>query len=175
MSFELEIKIKIPCEDLERLRDILTKLSILSEKKNERDIYYQHPCRDFRVTDEALRLRFVNGEIESLTYKGPRIGTSQVKERLEIILHIKSGDVEQLLLSLGFKPAIEVRKRREYYKLRDNVTATIDIVEDLGCFVEVEGPSESTILDFIENIGVKGEIIGKTYAELVAERKGVSP
>ncbi len=35
------------------------------------DTYLRHPCRDFRATDEAFRVRVVN-ETCCLTYKGPR-------------------------------------------------------------------------------------------------------
>jgi adenylate cyclase class 2 len=100
----------------------------------EEDVYFQHPCRDFAATDEALRLRISGGRAE-LTYKGPRAGAG-AKTRLEVSVAV-SGDAALLLRSLGFAEVARVRKRREIYR-RGSVTVYLDLVEGLGEFVEVE-------------------------------------
>ncbi|MFT3772291.1 MAG: class IV adenylate cyclase [Minicystis sp.] len=39
-------------------------------ERTQRDVYFQHPVRDFRQTDEAFRIR-CSDETNVLTYKGP--------------------------------------------------------------------------------------------------------
>lgn len=105
------------------------------------DIYYRHPCRDFRASDEAFRLRSVD-DSTVVTYKGPR-EKSEVKTRQEIELHLVPEDFESwktLLGNLGFAPLSPVRKQREVYtnpQLSD-FCVTIDEVAELGLFAEIE-------------------------------------
>ncbi|ACB39025.1 class IV adenylate cyclase [Pyrobaculum neutrophilum] len=141
-----------------------------SGAQSEEDVYFQHPCRNFAETDEALRVRVVGGRVE-VTYKGPRLGLGG-KTRAEITAEADLGVLE-VLERLGFKPVARIRKRREYYTGR-GLTVSLDWVEGLGEFVEiekvVEGEGEvaaavAEIRRLAAELGV-GEEVGETYLEL---------
>ncbi|QDV27564.1 class IV adenylate cyclase [Aureliella helgolandensis] len=116
------------------------------------DTYFRHPCRDFRQTDEAFRLRLVNDQA-CATYKGPRL-PGKVKSRPEIELAIDSSEQSQwraMLERLGFQALPEVRKTRRIFSLPkqqatiespqidwQGVVVAVDDVEQLGHFAEVE-------------------------------------
>ena len=72
---------------------------------DQEDIYLSHPSRDFRVTNEALRIRRI-GDENRITYKGPRLsGPTKTREEIEISLDHGQVAFEQLLRlleNLGF-------------------------------------------------------------------------
>jgi adenylate cyclase class 2 len=116
------------------------------------DDYFNHPARDFKVTDEALRLRQVGSE-NFITYKGPRVDAT-TKTRKEIELPIGSGAEQfnrfgELLQALGFKRAGTVKKQRRSASLAWNgheIQIAWDDVEGLGQFVELEIAADENTL-----------------------------
>ncbi len=116
--------------------------AVFLKLENHRDIYLRHPSRDFRSTDEALRIREINGE-PFITYKGPRL-PGPIKIRPEIELPMVSGTPEDWLgiwTRLGFEIALSIRKLREVYRYEHvtrNLTITLDHVDSLGYFAEIE-------------------------------------
>lgn len=179
---EVEAKLRLPsCNRLEELRHRLQELGArLLEEKNEEDTYYQHPCRDFAETDEALRLRVTSTGGAEVTYKGPKQVLGRGKARSEHTVHLKPGELEEakaILLALGFQPAATVRKRRAYYQL-GSLLVTLDTVEGLGCFAEIEytgkaSPEEAVreIEEAIEKLGLQeAEPLHRSYLELLLEK-----
>ena len=139
----MEAECKFRVSDAAALRTQLTNLGAVFVKREEhRDTYLRHPSRDFRATDEALRIREIDGE-PFITYKGPRLA-GPIKIRPEIELPMVSGTAEDWLkiwLHLGFVVALTVPKTREVYWFEQNtrsVTITLDHVEPLGYFAEIE-------------------------------------
>ena len=116
--------------------------AVFLRREEHCDTYLRHPSRDFRTTDEALRIREINGE-PYITYKGPRLA-GPIKIRPEIELPMVSGTMDDWLKiwgHLGFVVALTVPKIREVYTLvhcSRGVTITLDHVESLGYFVEIE-------------------------------------
>lgn len=104
------------------------------------DTYFDAPHRDFAETDEAVRLRREScaGEERSLlAYKGPLVEAAS-KTREEHETTVADGDEARAIAeALGFTVAATVGKDREVYAL-DGYTVTLDAVDDLGEFVEVE-------------------------------------
>lgn len=106
------------------------------------DTYLRHPSRDFRSTDEALRIREIDGK-PFVTYKGKR-REGPIKIRPEIELPLVEGTVEDWLTiwsHLGFSIASQVKKTRDVYLLEFKsrpTHVTLDHVESLGYFVEIE-------------------------------------
>ena len=157
--------------DIDRVREDLLKIgAVLLEKKEEVDIYFQHPCRDFAKTDEALRVRRSGSDVE-VSYKGPRM-SSAVKTRLELTASAE-GDVEAMLEALGFRKVAVIKKRREYYAY-GSLTVSLDSVEGLGDFVEIEAlaSSEASVKDaeaeieaLAGRLGLR-EKVDETYLEL---------
>lgn len=145
---QVDVPAPIWSQNPQTATDILAKLSQQGgqwEKPIDQvDIYFAHPCKDFRKSDEALRLRRV-GEDNVITYKGPK-QDSTTKTREEIELPILPGadglaQFQTLLERLGFVRVSEVRKQRVPGLLQWNgseVHLALDRVEGLGDFLELE-------------------------------------
>ena len=107
----------------------------------QQDEYFNHPKRDFKKTDEALRIRREQHNDGTshccITYKGANdshIGQSrrELETRVE-----DEHKMRQILLALGFRSAAEVKKRRKEYK-KEDLTVCLDELDGLGNYIEVE-------------------------------------
>ncbi|PSP78438.1 class IV adenylate cyclase [Halobacteriales archaeon QS_1_68_20] len=162
-----EVEVKVPA-DHEAVRRRLRELDAERlETVRQADTYYDAPHRNFVATDEALRVREETrtgagtgtgaekgtgaenegGEtvgaaaeettVHRLTYKGPKVDEAS-KTRAEHETDVGDPDaMDSALQALGFDPVADVRKERERYAL-DGYTVTLDEVDGLGQFVEVE-------------------------------------
>jgi adenylate cyclase class 2 len=136
----LEIEIKTHSLDNGRVERLLLKrgATFLGEH-DQVDEYFNHPCRDFAETDEALRLR--KDSSGKITYKGPKIDQF-TKTREEIEMAVDDLDkMASILVRLGFRRVAKVNKKRKEYEL-EGVTVSLDAVEGLGDFVELEVQGE---------------------------------
>lgn len=163
----IEIEAKAYADNLQVIeKKILSMGAKLKWQGEQKDIYYNHPARDFASTDEALRVR-EEGEEVVLTYKGPKIDDI-TKTREEIKVNV--GDVpsiKEILIKLGFKEVGVVNKHRKKYILNE-FKICLDDVDDLGGFVEIESlsyPEKSN-----ENIEMQREDILKLLDELKIEK-----
>lgn len=151
------------------------------------DRYFNHPVRDFAVTDEALRIRSV-GDHNWMTWKGPKID-AKTKTRREIELPLGDGSAttEQLaevLQILAFHPVATVSKRRRKFSLqRDgwHFEIVVDEVEQVGNFAEVELVTDRENLTAAQQAVIQlGEELGMTrperrsYLALLLEQQGQS-
>ncbi len=169
---EVELKVKIP--SLDPVREQLARNHARSSGKvHEHDIYYNAPHRDFGQTDEAVRVRYTDNHAV-VTYKGPKIKKSGLKAREELNFAVESGKTfETMLDRLGFTRTLEVNKWREMYTV-GNATVSLDSVDGLGTFAEIEvmtgnesdNPAEQ-IRKIAEDIGMDGEPILESYLELL--------
>jgi adenylate cyclase, class 2 len=141
----LEVEMKFPVEGFQALETRLAEWRAAADPpRHDADQYFNAPDRDFARTDEALRLRRV-GLANYVTYKGPK-RDAQTKTRTEIEVPLASGDAAaeafaQILVHLGYRPVMVVRKKRRTFHLqRDGfpVEICLDEVEGLGHFAEVE-------------------------------------
>ncbi|WP_456367844.1 class IV adenylate cyclase [Thermococcus sp.] len=177
---EVEVKGYADEEVFKRVRENFQ----LIRREYHEDTYYQHPCRDFSKTDEALRIRIrrFNGHFEAfLTYKGPKID-SLSKTREEIEVPIEDPDAHaRILEALGFTEVLTVEKVREKYYVEKGITLTLDEVEGLGKFVEIEAMTEDRekvpelvekLRSMLHELGVK-KLERKSYLELLIEREGI--
>jgi len=166
---ELEMKGKIDKYTRGRIDQIL-KLSEFLEEKLEDDVYYNSPIRNFKETDEALRVRY-SGNKTILTYKGPKIDkVSKSREEFEAFIF---GEIEQILQKLGYIKFANVRKKRKLYSYKDFIIS-IDDVEDLGEYIEVELKSEKLqdikkIEDLFDLLFLESE--RRSYLELLLLKK----
>jgi len=183
MKYEVEQKFPVGGFDV-----VESKLSaagaVVSAPQEEIDTYYAHPSRDFGETDEALRIRRV-GSASWITYKGPKVDTT-TKTRREIELPLVGdpklvGEWPSLLEALGFSPVAEVRKirRKAAVPWQDRkIQATLDDVNDLGTFVELELIANQSDLQTAKDcIASLAEALGlrqserRSYLELLLGRK----
>ncbi|MFH0862630.1 MAG: class IV adenylate cyclase [Candidatus Altiarchaeota archaeon] len=159
----LEVEIKAPCPGAKAKVESIGATFVKSE--TQEDTYFKHPCRDFKKTDEALRLRNT-GDLR-ITYKGPK-QKSDLKARREIEFDVPE-EAHELLSFLGFEKAFTIRKNRSTYRL-GSLTVSCDMVEGLGEYVEVESASEQDnekIMAVLQRLGVHGMGTTKSYSELL--------
>ncbi len=174
---EVEVKYKISCDEIEALEKKLEKLGFKLVKSGvEKDTYFNSPFRDFRKSDEALRVR--ESDECYLTYKGKKID-KKTKTREELNVRIENAEVvKEILLKLGFYPVKEVIKFRRIYE-KNNIFVCLDKVNEIGCFVEVEmdvenkenvGKAIKKIESLIADLGIKGESITESYLEMLLKK-----
>ncbi|MDI6882076.1 MAG: class IV adenylate cyclase [Methanothermobacter sp.] len=170
---EVEVKAKTDPTIKEKLESIGAR-KIRTEKQE--DIYFNAPHKDFKITDEALRIRKTPTKA-LLTYKGPKIDEKS-KTRQEIETEIPNPKkMTRILESLGFKKAHKVVKEREIYQL-DDFKATIDKVKGLGTYIEIEkdikenedyAETLNKIYKIYKKLGIQKGFQRKSYLELLLE------
>lgn len=172
MAVEAEAKVRVDCSEFAEIESRLASLGFsLVYSGVEEDVYYSHPCRDVLETDEAIRVRRSSAG-KKVTYKGPRMG-GRVKARVEYEARV-DGDIEAILEHLGFRPAIVVRKSRRMYR-GGSAIVTLDRVDGLGCFVEVESldGSEEPVISVVKMLGLDpGVMITESYATMLMRLRG---
>ncbi len=172
----IEIEVKGYADDgvFERVRE---KFKLIRTEYHE-DTYFRHPCRDFAETDEALRIRIkrFNGHFEAfITYKGPKIDENS-KTRKEIEVPISDPDKHlEILESLGFEEVLTIEKTREKYYADKGIVISLDEVEGLGKFIEIEALSNDTesitatvnrLKKILKDLGVE-KFERRSYLELI--------
>jgi len=175
VRLETEAKVRIPPHLKRDLEEKLKSFELLAEEAHL-DVYFNAPDRDFSSTDEALRLREVNGEI-ILTYKGPKI-SSNLKARKEIELKVSDfQSAKELLEALGYTEVLTIKKRRKVYRRGDAILC-FDEVEGLNTFIEVEvlekdlKKAEEKIGEILRELGLSNEpVITESYLELLLKFK----
>ena len=174
----LEVEAKFAVPDTSRIRARLNRQGVgMASRQQERDVYYNAPHRDFGETDEALRVRYDDTGV-TVTYKAPKIRVGSAKAREEFNLAVASGEtLEEILSRLGFRRAATVSKVREFYE-KEDVTVTLDDVEGLGRFIEIEILTEDDTKDAAERIGavakglgVDGPPIYTSYLEMLLSKQ----
>ncbi|WP_265111465.1 class IV adenylate cyclase [Halosolutus halophilus] len=177
-----EVEVKVPA-DLERVRARLDDVGATpTGSVVQEDTYYDAPHRSFSATDEALRIRTERSETGDggthITYKGPLVDDeSKTREEVETAV----GDAEKMdavLTNLGFEAAATVRKERERFAL-DEYTITLDSVDDVGEYVEVETEvaderalesAREGAYDVLERLGLDpDDQLRTSYLELLLE------
>lgn len=189
--YEVEVKVRT---DHDPVRDRLAALGAEHVRTiTQTDTYFDAPHRDFAETDEALRIRRVSphdgtedADFEpntELAYKGPLVDeTSKTREEIEAAV-ANGDDVKAILDAVGFTPAATVRKVRERYRTAE-FTVTLDTVEDLGDFVEVETTVEreaavesarEAVFDLLERLDLDPDAgIRTSYLGLLLAQKDSS-
>lgn len=145
IAVNYEVELKFPNPAGSALRTALESLNPSAAAfESHIDQYFNHPVRDFALTDEALRIRSIGGE-NRLTFKGPKVdATSKTRKELEI--RLASGvepaqGLGAMLVALGFVPAGTVKKTREIVDIQwegHQVEVAFDQVHGLGDFIELE-------------------------------------
>ncbi len=145
----------------------------------QRDEYYDFP--DMRLFNDggAFRVRSSDGDFR-ITYKWCK-KDEDTTSREEIEIGIESADkMITILESIGFVKLCEIKKKRKVYQL-DDLKVSLDEVEGLGSFVEVEGMADSEeeyrakkveIFKLLDRLGISSsDIIRRTYMEMALDRK----
>jgi adenylate cyclase, class 2 len=176
MNYEVEQKHRVE-DAAELMRRLAERGATLGPPVVQIDQYWNHPCRDFAQTDEALRIRTV-GDASFVTYKGPKLdATSKTRRELELPLASEPGEFSELLSALGFRPVTTVEKARRAFELNRSgwhVHGAWDDVRDVGTFVELETVAGEAELDGAQRIIASlaeelelGPSIRQSYLELL--------
>ncbi|WP_455645016.1 class IV adenylate cyclase [Methanosphaera sp.] len=141
IEVEMKAKINDKMEALEKIKEIG---GTYSHSEKQHDIYFNSSDKDFKKSDEALRIREIpNGEEFKciLTYKGPKLD-SKSKTRKEVEVEIDDTDnMTEILVKLGYKPTAIVNKVRRIFKYEE-YTITLDKLNQLGYYMEIEYVAE---------------------------------
>ncbi len=168
----MEVEAKFKVESISEIENAVKSFAKFVIEKVEEDLYFNHPCRDFRESDEALRIRR-DVEGVKVTYKGKKVDF-ETKTREEIKIVVDDFDKAfKLFEKLGFRVAGKVKKVRKIYKLGEAIIC-LDRVENLGKFVEIEIESDDIenskkkIFEIAEKLGLKKEkSIRMSYLEML--------
>jgi adenylate cyclase class 2 len=148
------------------------------------DRYFDFPDAALRRSDRGLRIRTVRvlrspkGKLARpgkridlrplVTFKGPR-RPGKIKIRPEFQTTVDDAEaLEEILRACGLSASLTIQKRRSSFRL-DRCRVELDELPLLGCFVEVEGPSEGAIRGACRKLGLRGEPITDAYTKLVSE------
>lgn len=175
MCVETEAKLKVDSlEDVERRLAELGAEFVAEQVQS--DSLFDDDTATLTGSDRCLRIRRqVADERERciLGYKGAK-RASNLKKRQEIETEVKDADaLVKLLLELGYKEKLLVRKRRRLWRIGDCEVA-LDDLPALGTFVEIEGPDESIIADVQAKLKLtKLPAIAKSYAQMIMEERAI--
>lgn len=135
MGGEIELKARV--DGREAIAERIVALGgMFVREASQEDVYFKHPCYDFRERDEALRLRR-EGTACTLTFKGSRFG-SGAKMREEVEVRVDDCEAAATILKrAGFEKAFVLKKNRLVYSL-EGAEISLDSVDGLGEFVEIE-------------------------------------
>jgi adenylate cyclase class 2 len=169
-----EIEAKLKVDSFVLVEEKLAQLGAeFLGQLSQRDDYFDNADLQMVKADKALRVRREKSDQSEkvfLTYKGAR-EKGQFKSRREIEVEVGDADLTtKLLCELGYETVIVVEKKRRIWKLADCEIA-LDELERLGCFVEIEGPSEQKIADVQKGLGLSDQPhIRESYACLIAQK-----
>ena len=182
----LEIEMKFAVSDFDAVREHLRALQVEAAAPHvESDHYYNAPDRDFRVTDEAFRLRRVGAQ-SRITYKGPK-QPGPTKTRTEIEVPLEGGerpatDFLRLVELLGYRPTAVVRKTRQEASFQRggfDLQVCLDDADEIGRFVEVEivapperrNEAQQVLLAVVGELGLNNAE-PRSYLRMLLEKHG---
>lgn len=170
----LEIEVKLACDDLDRLRKAGLLLSLETPRHFEDNWLLDLPDQTLFRQGAALRVRSVNGK-GTVTYKGVVKETheSRLKVREEIETAIDEPErLLELFERLGYRRSFRYQKYRTGYNAAFDGGEVKVLLDEtpMGNYIEIEG-DESSVLNALDAAGFSAnDIIRESYPELQASR-----
>lgn len=163
---ERERKYRLSASDFERLKETLGRSARLERREIQETIHFA----DASGRSESLNLRLrVVDERQELTVKGPRLEAGPSKVRMEHTV-VLAGDPAPILAALGLAPTERYRKRTAIYAL-DGALVSLDEVDGLGRFCEIEAADDLTIQLVADRLALRGDSLEpRGYARLLRQR-----
>jgi predicted adenylyl cyclase CyaB len=126
----------------------------------------------FRIPKGRLKLR--EGDIENYLIYYEREDECEPKESRVMLFEFDPNSNLKEILVKAFEVLIVVEKRREIYFI-DNIKFHLDVVKDLGTFVEIEAISDKAekrlygqVREYMELFGIREEdLIAGSYSDLL--------
>ncbi len=172
MSSKTEIEVKIRHKDHAGLVVVLEeKGAVHVGDLGIMDTYYDngHLIR----SGHFIRIRIKSDGSVCFTHKAPAMKISgDVKHRPEEEFDVSDlAAVTRVMAILGVQPVLKVNKEQKRYRYKE-ADITLDVVEGLGSFVEIEADTEELIKELMEELGLKGSPIEQLgYAQLMAKKQ----
>ena len=145
---EIEIKLLLEEVDYSRLIFFLSEVASSTSQKHQVDVYYSPTSGSFYNSgDRCLRVR-IEGSKAILSYK--RIYNENTSKQFieEHETFVDNFDViDHILKGLSFQQEIVVDKFRIEYWVKKDFLVSLDKVENLGYFIEIENRNESDNLE----------------------------
>jgi predicted adenylyl cyclase CyaB len=186
MAKDIEIELKLPLKNGQYVADFLNKNGKFKYENYQDDSYYNPAHRDFLENkdnvNEWLRIR-KDGDRALITYKDWQPHETRIKTHaIEYETGIDSYDqLEKIFGALNLKKLIHVKKVRKSWNFKDT-EISIDEVEELGSFIEVEykgnlsdvEQARKYLFKILEEIGAEtGELETRGYPYLLLAKKGL--
>lgn len=186
MANNIEIELKLPLLNAEKVRAYLKSHGKHSYTSEQRDIYYNAPHRDFLANpdevNEWFRVR-VEKDKAHLNYKDWQPHDTAIKTHaIEYETNLDSFEqLSNILNALDFTKLVEVNKLREAYDILET-EVSIDTVEDLGSFIELEYKGKGSDIEaarahlheVLRKIGAEtGELDTRGYPYLLLEKNNL--
>ena len=173
-ELNLEIEVKLACDDLDRLRNAGFQLTLETPRHFEDNWLLDLPDQPLFKQGAALRVRSVNGK-GTVTYKG--VVKETYESRLKVREEIETAVAEperliELFERLGYHRSFRYQKyRTDYHVALDGRELKVVLDETpMGDFIEIEG-DESSVLKALDAAGFSAnDIIRESYPELQAAR-----
>jgi predicted adenylyl cyclase CyaB len=169
---EIELRAKLSSRSPEQVTDsILGQDGIFVSESQETDIYFKHATDVERKL--ILRIRKKESGAQ-LTFKAKAVNKDTAWADVDLDL-TEPDNLENILRGSNYVEVVKISKKRKSYTL-ENFEINIDVVENLGAFVEVEGRGvesereqiERKIKSTLNNIGVaESDIIYEGYVPLM--------
>lgn len=142
-NIEMEIKIKLTKEEYENMNKTMKSIGKFLLQSNQQDIYYQLDYLGEEI-NKLLRLR-LSGNKKVLTYK--IYNNIMYYEEYEVEIN-NSNNIMKIFDFIGLKKITEVKKERMIYSYQDKYEISLDKVDNLGYFIEIE--VKGTINNYFE-------------------------
>ncbi|MFZ3077190.1 MAG: class IV adenylate cyclase [Candidatus Aenigmatarchaeota archaeon] len=139
---EIEIKIKLDKELFSKVREKVENTAKFVKKVRQSDEYFTPAHRNFvepKFPFEWFSIRERGGKA-ILNYKHWHPENAEVHthcDEFETEL-ANPGAMRKILSALDFKKLVTVDKEREAYTYEDEFEIALDVVKDLGYFIEIE-------------------------------------
>jgi adenylate cyclase class 2 len=170
----MEIEVRAKIKDIAAMKATLEAEAEFLGSSEEDDLYLRHE-NDIRQTVIFRIRRKESGAV--FTVKGKSSGDDTAWPDVDLPL-VHPDDLEDLLLQGGYIQVVRIEKRRLTFQAR-NFEINLDIINDLGNFIEIEGRGsneerysvEQAISRFLVYLGItESDIIRKGYVPLMLEK-----
>jgi adenylate cyclase class 2 len=171
----IEVEVKVRINDIKVMENRIEEQGAEYEGMiKQADEYFDFPDMRIFNSGSAFRVRAADGNYR-VTYKGVK-KDKETTSRAEIEIAIESAEeMIKILENIGFIRLCEIKKKRKVYLLA-GLKISLDEVEGLGSFMEIEGMANSEeeykakkgeIFKLLDKFGVPlEEISQKSYMEL---------
>lgn len=169
---QVETEVKYRVEDPEKKQEILESFQQVGST-DQTDYYFNPPEKDFsrdRINYLRIRVRSEGGSFDFHVVKDDE-DTEEYETDIE-----DPHELKQILEKVGFEVYVEVRKQRKVFEI-EGFEVTLDRVNDIGGFVEIEttaeNPDRDNMYEIAEKLGLKDDqkVTGKGYPDIVLEEQ----